>query len=130
MPQPASNILIFLYFFFKTFKIKNVSYLLIDITPYNFFSFIILFIFRKKTFVYLRSSGHEEWKYILGSWSVWIYHIMYKLVTSYSIVLVLNKRLSNKNDSHMINVSRLDKDLYANELSYIRPGWIAHFISR
>tara|TARA_Y100000590_G_C15660380_1_gene992357 strand:- start:659 stop:1672 length:1014 start_codon:yes stop_codon:yes gene_type:complete len=106
--KSASNILIFLYFIFKTFKIKNVSYLLIDITPYNFFSFIILFIFRKKTFVYLRSSGHEEWKYILGSWSVWIYHIMYKLVTSYSIVLVLNKRLSNKNDSHMINVSRLD----------------------
>ena len=28
------------------------------------------------------------------------------------------------------NVSRLDKDLYANELSYVRPGWVAHFISR
>lgn len=28
------------------------------------------------------------------------------------------------------NVSRLDKVLYANELSYVRPGWIAHFISR
>ena len=28
------------------------------------------------------------------------------------------------------NVSRLDRDLYANELSYVRPGWVAHFISR
>ena len=112
--KSASNILLFLYFILKTFKIKNVSYLLIDITPYNFFSFIILFIFRKKIFVYLRSSGHEEWKYILGSWSVWIYHIMYKLVTSYSIVMTLNKRLSNRNDSHMINASRLDNFWFDN----------------
>tara|TARA_Y100000590_G_scaffold469181_1_gene655396 strand:- start:3281 stop:4294 length:1014 start_codon:yes stop_codon:yes gene_type:complete len=106
--KSASNIFIFLFYIFKTLKTKNVSYLLIDITPYNFFSFLILFIFRKKIFVYLRSSGHEEWKYILGRWSVWIYHIMYKAVTSSSTVMVLNKRLSPKKDSHMINVSRLD----------------------
>ena len=49
-----------------------------------------------------------EWKFILGRWSVWIYHIMYKAVTSSSTVMVLNKRLSPKKDSHMINVSRLD----------------------
>ena len=28
------------------------------------------------------------------------------------------------------NVSRIDSNLYANELSYIRPGWVAQFISR
>ena len=44
----APNIFKFIYFIFKTFKIKNVSYLLVDITPYTFFSFLILFIFRKK----------------------------------------------------------------------------------
>ena len=104
----ASNIFKFLYFIFKTFKIKNVSYLLVDITPYTFFSFLILFIFRKKIFVYLRSSGHDEWKYILGSWSVWIFHIMYTIITSNSIVMVLNDRLFNKKKCHLINASRLN----------------------
>jgi len=28
------------------------------------------------------------------------------------------------------NVSRLDPNLYSNELSYMRPGWVAKFISR
>ena len=28
------------------------------------------------------------------------------------------------------NTSRLDKNLYANQLSYVRPGWIAEFRSR
>ena len=28
------------------------------------------------------------------------------------------------------NVSRLDPNLYSNELSYMRPGWVASFISR
>ena len=40
----ASNIFRFLYFVLKTFKIKNISYFLVDITPYTFFSFLILFI--------------------------------------------------------------------------------------
>ncbi len=106
--KSASNILKFIYFIFKSFKIKNASYLLVDITPYTFFSFLFLFIARKKIFVYLRSSGHEQWKYILGSWSVWIYHIMYKIVTANSNLMVLNERLSKKKESYLINSSRLD----------------------
>ena len=104
----ANNIFNFLYSIFKTFKIKNVSYLLVAITPYTFFSFLFLFLFRKKIFIYLRSSGHEEWRYILGAWSVWIYHIMYKIVTTGSVVIVLNSRLFNKKKCHLVNPSRLD----------------------
>ena len=96
----ASNIFKFIYFVFKTFKIPNTSYLLVCITPYTFLSFLILFLFRKKrVFVYLFCSGHEEYKHILGSWSVWIYHIMYKIVTSNSKVIVCHERLFNKNKS-------------------------------
>jgi len=92
----ASNIIKFIYFIFKTFKISHAKYLIISITPYTFFSFLILFLFRKKVFVYLISSGHEEWKFILGSWSVWIYHIMYSIVTSNANVIVLHSRLFKK----------------------------------
>ena len=44
----SSNIIKFIYFVLKTFKIPNVSYLLVCITPYTFLSFLILFLFRKK----------------------------------------------------------------------------------
>ena len=107
----ALNIFKFIYFIFKTLKIPNVSYLLVCITPYTFLSYLILFLFRKKRiFVYLFSSGHEEYKHILGSWSVWIYHIMYKIITSNSKVIVCHERLFDKKKSHLVYISRLDAE--------------------
>ena len=107
----SSNIIKFIYFVFKTFKIPNATYLLISITPYTFFSFLFLFLFRKKRiFVYLFSSGHEEYKHILGNWSVWIFDLMYRIITSNSKVLVCHERLYNKKKSHLVHVSRLDEE--------------------
>ena len=112
--KTASNIFKFIYFIYKTFKISNPTYLIVCITPYTFISFLFLFIFKKKVFVYLFSSGHEEYKYILGSWSVWIYHIMYKIVTSNSEVIVCHERLFDKKKSHIVHISRLDDDWLKN----------------
>ena len=115
--KASSNIIKFIYFVLKTFKIPNVSYLLVCITPYTFLSFLILFLFRKKRiFVYLFSSGHDEYKYILGSWSVWIYHIMYTIITSNSNVIVCHERLYKK-ESHLVNVSRLDDEWFKDQKS-------------
>ncbi len=111
----ASNIFKFIYFILKTFKIPNATYLIVCITPYTFFSFLFLFLFRKKVFVYLFSSGHEEYKHILGSWFVWIYHIMYKVVTSYSKVIVCHERLFDKNKSNLVYISRLDDEWLKNQ---------------
>jgi glycosyltransferase involved in cell wall biosynthesis len=105
----ASNIIKFIYFVFATFKAKNSKYLIISITPYTFISFLFLFLFRKKVFLYLISSGHEEWKFILGSWSVWIYHVMYSIMTSNSTVIVLHDRLCKKKNCHVITSSTLDE---------------------
>ena len=84
--------------------------MLVCITPYTFFSFLILFLFRKRVFVYLFSSGHEEYKHILAGWFVWIYHIMYIIVTSNSKVIVCHERLYNKKKSHLVYISRLDDE--------------------
>ena len=65
--EASSNIFTFLLSIFKTFKKSKISYLIISITPYTFFSYLILFLFRKKIFVYLRSNGYEEYKAIFGS---------------------------------------------------------------
>ncbi len=105
----ASNIIKFIYFVFATFKVKSSKYLIISITPYTFISFLFLFLFRKKVFLYLISSGHEEWKFILGSWSVWIYHVMYSIMTSNSTVIVLHDRLCRKKNCHLITSSTLDE---------------------
>jgi len=112
--KPSSNIIKFIYFVYKTFKVPNASYLLISITPFTFFSFLLLFLFRKKIFIYLFSSGHEEYKYILGGWAVWIYHFMYKLVTKNSKVIVCHERLYDKNKSQLVYISRLDDDWLTN----------------
>lgn len=108
----ASNIFKFIYFIVKTFKIPNINYLLVCITPYTFFSFLILFLFRKKVFVYLFSDGYEEYKHILGRWSIWIYHIMYTIVTSNSNVIVCHERLYDKKKSHLISISRLENEWF------------------
>ena len=105
----ASNIVKFIYFIFETFKEKDSKYLIISITPYTFISFLFISLFRKKVFLYLISSGHEEWKFILGSWSVWIYNIMYSIVTSYSTVIALHERLCKKKNCHVITSSSLDE---------------------
>ena len=97
----ASNIIQFVYFVLSTFKQKNTKYYIITISPYTFISFLFLFVFRKKVFVYLISSGHEEWRFILGRWSVWIYHIMYLIVTSNSTVIALHDRLYKKKNGYV-----------------------------
>ena len=92
----ASNIIQYIFFVISTFKKKNAKYYLICITPYTFIASLFLFISRKKVYVYLISSGHEEWANLLGSWSVWIYNLMFKIVTSNSTVIALHDRLYNK----------------------------------
>ena len=110
----ASNIIQFIYYIVSTFKKENTKYYIITITPYTFFAFLFLLLFRKKVFVYLISSGFEEWKYILGSWTVWIYKIMFSIVTSKATVIALHERLYQKKDGHVIESSTLDKEWLQN----------------
>ena len=110
----SSNIFSYIFSILKTFKIPNVKYLIIAITPYTFFSFLTLFLFRKKAFLWLRSSGHEEYKYILGKWAIWIYHIMYLVVTSYTNVISCHERLFKKKH-HIIFPSQLDDNWFKDQ---------------
>ena len=104
----ASNIFTFLFNIFKTFKNKDVNYLLISITPYTFFAYLLLFIFRKKIFVYLRSNGYEEYKTILGPIGPLIYHIMYISVTFKSKIITCQKKLVKKENYDLVFPSELD----------------------
>ena len=79
----SSNIFTFLFNILKTFTKNKTIYLIISITPYTFFSYIFLFFFRKKVFIYLRSNGYEEYKTILGFFGPTIYHLMFKILVLY-----------------------------------------------
>ena len=94
--ETSSNIFTFLFNILKTFKKNDASYLIISITPYTFFSYILLFLFRKKIFVYLRSNGYEEYKAILGFIGPTIYHVMFKIVTFRSNIITCQERLFTK----------------------------------
>ena len=104
----ASNIFQYIKFVLSTLRNKKSKYFLICISPYTFISFLFLFLFRKKVYVYLISSGHEEYRFILGRWAVWIYHIMFSFVTSHSTVIALHDRLYKKKNGFVISSSTLD----------------------
>ena len=112
--KTGANIFKFVNLVLKTFKIKNTSYLLISINPYTFFSFIFLLLFRKKIFVYLRSSGHEEYKSKYGIFGTLVYHIMFLIVTKNSNLIICNERLSKKKNYHLVFPSQLDDSWFEN----------------
>lgn len=105
--KPASNIFTYLFNIFRTFENQKKNYLLISITPYTFFAYLILFIFRRKIFVYLRSNGYEEYGAILGFFGKCIYHIMYTVVTFKSEIITCQKNLVKKK-SELVFPSELD----------------------
>ena len=110
----GSNIFLFLNLILKTFNEKNINYLLISINPYTFLSALILLLFKKKVFIYLRSSGHEEYKAKYGLFGRLIYHTMYLLVTPWSNLIVCHERLTKKKDYHLVFPSQLGNKWFEN----------------
>ena len=106
--ETLSNIFTFLFSILKTLKKTQTVYLIISITPYTFFSYILLFLFRKKVFIYLRSNGYEEYKAILGFFGPAIYHIMFRIVTFKSNIISCQKRLFTKRKSEIVFPSELN----------------------
>ena len=104
----SSNIFAFLFNIFKTFKNKKTKYLLVAISPYTFLASLLLFLFKKNYFIYLRSNGYEEYKAILGFLGPPIYHIMYVFVTFRSKIITCQKRLVKKKNYNLVFPSELD----------------------
>ena len=115
----ASNIFTFLFSILKTFKYKEANYLIVSITPYTFFSYLLLFIFRKKIFVYLRSNGYEEYKYILGFIGPFLYHIMFTIVSWKANLISCRYHLLKGKSGKIVAPSQLSKKWF---LSHQKPN--------
>jgi len=108
------SIFLFLVNIFKNFKKKDTIYLIVSITPYTFISYLLLFFFRKKIFVYLRSNGYEEYKAIFGFLGPLFYYLMFKIVTFRSNVISCQERLFNKDKSNIVFPSELNSTWFEN----------------
>lgn len=100
------KVLSIINFFFSQKKNKK-KILIISVTPFNFFLFLIFkFLFNCKFYLYLRSDGYQEYKSILGKNYVWIYHLMFQYISKYCEILSCHKKLYKKN-CHILYPSEL-----------------------
>ena len=101
---------------FKVFNIIKIllsqkknkkKILIISVTPFNFYLFIIFkYLFDCKFYLYLRSDGYQEYKSILGKNYVWIYHLMFTYMTKYCEIISCDKKLYKKK-CHILYPSEL-----------------------
>jgi len=108
----VNSILKFIKSIFNVIAIKNKKIIYISIHPFSFSFFLVLSLFKKNSFVYLRSNGFKEYEVILGKQWVWIYAIMFKIVTYYSRIISCHDSLAKGKKQIFLNPSELDKNWF------------------
>ena len=103
-----SNIITYLFSILMNCILNKGDYLIISITPYTFFASIILKIFFKKHFIYLRSDGYEEYKAILGIIGKFIYHLMFSVATLQSHLISCRKHILKNKSGQIVHPSQLN----------------------
>ncbi len=112
--QISKNIFSFLLSVSSTFKHKNSEYLIISISPFTFLASIILKIFNKKHFIYLRSDGYEEYKAIFGKIGLMIYHILFSIGSLRSNLISCRKHILRGKKGVVVNPSQLNENWFNN----------------
>lgn len=125
----CKNIFIYLFNIFKSFKQKDAKYLIISLSPYTFVATLLLKIFFKKHFIYLRSDGFEEYKAILGYLGSIIYYVIFKIGIINSNLIACREHLLKKNKGIIVHPSQLKKNWFTdrkivnvNELNFLYVG--------
>ena len=103
------NIFTYLFYIYQSFKQNDASYLIISLSPYTFITSLLLKIFFKKHFIYLRSDGFEEYKAILGQLGSIIYYIIFKIGIINANLIACREHLLKKNNGTIVNPSQLKK---------------------
>jgi glycosyltransferase involved in cell wall biosynthesis len=107
----SNNIFIYLFNIICSLKGRKKSvYFIISITPYTFFSYLILFFFTDKIFLYLRSDGFKEYSSILGHRWIFLYSFMYYIFTKKVKIIACTKSLSNRKPFYYVQPSEIDND--------------------
>ena len=106
----SSSIIEFIiYVFCETLKSKKTKFLIISITPYTFCAYLILALFSRDIYLYLRSDGFKEYEYILGKKWKFLYKIMFFFFIKKSKIISCYKGLYDGKIHQMLQPSELDK---------------------
>ena len=87
---------------------NNSKFLIISLTPFTFLAGIILILSGQKPFLYLRSNGYDEYKIILGTLGKFIYHIMFIIITRFSILISCREYILRGKKGYIVSPSQLD----------------------
>lgn len=109
-----SNIFSYLVEIVKVSKNTNSQFLIISLTPFTFLAGIILILLRKKPYLYLRSNGYDEYKILLGILGKFIYHLMFTVITRFSILISCRDYILMGKKGYVISPSQLDSSWHQN----------------
>ena len=104
----AENIFIYINLIYKSLKERKSNYLVISITPYTFLACLVLFLFRQKVLIYLRSDGHKEYKIISGSFGSFLYSVMFTIISWKASFVTCGPHLLKKKKKKIVYPSQLD----------------------
>ena len=114
-----SNIFSYIFEVFKLPKQKESKFLIISLTPFTFLAGIILILSGQKPFLYLRSNGYDEYQIILGSLGKLIYHLMFILITRFSILISCREYILMGKKGYVVSPSQLDSTWHQN---HVKPS--------
>ena len=112
---PAPNFFSFIKQIYLEIKNnQNLKFLIISITPFTFMASILIFILKKKPFVYLRSDGFEEYKSIFGFLGPVIYQVMFSITVKTSKLISCRKHILKNNEGKIVSPSHLTEKWFQN----------------
>ena len=110
------NIFLYLKFIVQENKKEtNLINLIISITPYTFLATLVIFFFKRKPSIYLRSDGFLEYKKILGFFGSFIYGFMFAIVSKFSNLISCREHILKKKPGKIVNPSHLTQ-IWFNDL--------------
>ena len=112
------NIILYLIGIFSSLKENNHKYLIISISPFTFFACVFLRIFKKKSIVYLRSDGYEEYRKKFGTIGKTIYHLMYTIVSKISHLVSCGEHILKGKNGKLVFPSQLTSPWFSNHKEY------------
>ena len=112
------SLIFFLKEIIRSFKNNKTNYLLVSISPYTFLACILLRLFNKKPFIYLRSNGFDEYKIILGYLGYIIYYFMFSISTSISTNISCRKYILRHKKGFVVHPSQLNHRWLQNRKKY------------
>ena len=113
----SENIFKYLIQIINTRNETNSKYLIVSISPYTFFASLVLWIFKKKPYVYLRSNGFEEYRVLFGSTGYFIYFLMFSIISKISILIACREHILKGKNGYTVKPSLLDEKWSANTFS-------------